>query len=219
MNKDDLSNKLTDEKRAVYKLTLETIQKIFEDCNDTRQEKFLKKYFSQKTIIKAISKSLNIPFVDLSDLSVRATNKLFEIMDMIPKDIMEKHNIIPIEKVENTLKLAMSDPLDIIALDKIKKLTRCKIQPMIAEEDEIKKLIKKFKYADEYKSDMDKKESLSEKVKYQNPKHNFLYRETKFIANIIKASFIAVFKHKDIYIDNETGDIIEGYNENKQNYD
>ncbi len=47
------------------------------------------------------------------------------------------HRVVPVSRLENRLFLAMADPLNVMALDDIKRITRLDIAPLIASEKAI----------------------------------------------------------------------------------
>jgi len=60
-----------------------------------------------------------VPEVDLAGYTIDP-----EAVKLIPASLAEKHKIIPLFKVGNSLTLAMADPKDIIALDEVRKITK-----------------------------------------------------------------------------------------------
>lgn len=60
---------------------------------------------------------------------------------LIPKSIAEKHMMIPINKEDDVLLVAMLDPYNFIAMEDLKLHTNLKIEPIIVQEDEIRDLI------------------------------------------------------------------------------
>ena len=71
-----------------------------------------------------------------------------EALQLITKDIAERHTIVPVSYSEETqqLQIAMKDATDLLALDRIHALVGRKIglQPLLAGESEIKKAIDRF---------------------------------------------------------------------------
>ena len=60
-----------------------------------------------------------------------------EIATLIPKEVATNHKVIPVSRLENKLFLAMADPLNVLALDDVKRITKLEVQPMIASEKSI----------------------------------------------------------------------------------
>ena len=50
---------------------------------------------------------------------------------------MHNHRVIPISRLENKLFLAMADPLNVLAIDDVKRITKLEITPLIASEKAI----------------------------------------------------------------------------------
>jgi type IV pilus assembly protein PilB len=62
---------------------------------------------------------------------------LKEIAELIPKDLATNHKVLPVARLDNKLFLAMADPLNVLAVDDVKRITKLDVQPMIASEKAI----------------------------------------------------------------------------------
>ena len=69
----------------------------------------------EETLTKAIAKQFGLEYINLDNASIPpdATN-------LIPEDLIKKHNIIPLEMNNGKLKLIISDPLDLEMMDAIR---------------------------------------------------------------------------------------------------
>ena len=75
---------------------------------------------------------------------------------MIPAEVALKFNVIVFEKIGKILKVAISDPTNSFALDSIKLVTGCKIEPYIASESSIRSVINTlFRTTEEMSSILD----------------------------------------------------------------
>lgn len=63
------------------------------------------------------------------------------IARLIPESLARRHNAIAIKKYNEVLTVAMSDPLNVFAVDELKLVTGYKIQPAIASEDDIRSAV------------------------------------------------------------------------------
>ena len=63
------------------------------------------------------------------------------LASMIPFEIAQKHQVVPLNKSCRLLSLAMVDPMDIKALDSIEGLIDTEVEPVICTESEISQLI------------------------------------------------------------------------------
>jgi type IV pilus assembly protein PilB len=91
-----------------------------------------KAYVSEQDLTVSMGRVLNVPSVNLARLSVP-----IDIADLLPRDAAHNYRVIPISRLENKLFLAMADPLNVLALDDVKRLTRLEIAPLIASEKAI----------------------------------------------------------------------------------
>ncbi len=57
--------------------------------------------------------------------------------ELVPRDTAHNHKVIPISRLENKLFLAMADPLNVLAIDDVKRITKLEIAPLIASEKAI----------------------------------------------------------------------------------
>lgn len=79
---------------------------------------------------------LNTPPVNLPRISIPP-----ELAELVPGDIAMNHKVLPVSRLGNKLFLAMADPLNVIALDDIRRVTKMEVTPLIAPE---KAIIEKF---------------------------------------------------------------------------
>ncbi|MBM7557958.1 type II secretion system ATPase GspE [Halanaerobacter jeridensis] len=112
---------------------------------------------NEEDVVEALEFQLGIPQVDLSDIIVDP-----KIAKEISQSMAEKHKAIPIEKEDNTLTVAMADPLDVMAIDDIRLKTGYEIDPVIALESELNRALKQHfgneDLVNEFVSDMDEGE-------------------------------------------------------------
>lgn len=94
-------------------------------------------------IVSVLGKQLNIPYFTLGTGMLKpSTDQALE--NLITQEFAMKNLVIPLSRTLNSLTVAMSDPLDIITLDNLKRLTECEINPVIATRSDIAKAIEEF---------------------------------------------------------------------------
>jgi len=98
---------------------------------------------TEEKLLKFLESKLHIPYVDLKDYSLDT-----KCLDYISFNDAQKYKIIPLFKIENVLTVAMADPLDLFAIDKIVEKSGCDIEPVISAESLVIKKIEEY-----YKSD------------------------------------------------------------------
>ena len=96
-------------------------------------------YIDEQNLISALSQGLGIPTINLAKFKIDP-----EVTKMIPKEVARHYQIIPISKMGNLLTVAMSDPLNIFAIDDIKNLTGFEIGPIITTPKDISEAIKQY---------------------------------------------------------------------------
>ncbi|MDI6781046.1 MAG: ATPase, T2SS/T4P/T4SS family [bacterium] len=79
----------------------------------------------------------------------RATKEQLNTVDsslkgIIPESIIQKELVLPLSKKDKTLTVAITDPLNIFLIDSLSARAKCIVQPVIATEAEIKKIIEKI---------------------------------------------------------------------------
>ena len=94
---------------------------------------------SEETLLKFLESKLHIPSVSLEDYS--PDPKCFSYINFADA---RRYRIIPLFKIEDILTVAMADPLDLFAIDKIIETAECSIEPVIASENSIIKKIDEY---------------------------------------------------------------------------
>ena len=61
----------------------------------------------------------------------------------VPRDLAEKHSLLPLGQIESALTIAMSNPLDLIALDEVSKHTDSDVMVVVSTAEQIKAAIEK----------------------------------------------------------------------------
>ena len=80
----------------------------------------------------SMGRVLNTPPVNLARAGVSP-----EIADLLPRDLCHNHKVVPVSRLDNKLFLAMADPLNVLALDDVRRITRLEVAPLIASEKAI----------------------------------------------------------------------------------
>src|SRR5687768_12561616 len=86
-----------------------------------------------------LSKQYGVPAINLKDFDIDP-----EIIKLVPKDVAEKHLVVPVNRAGPSLIVAMCDPSNIYAVDDLKFLTGYNIEPVVASEVSIREAIEKY---------------------------------------------------------------------------
>ncbi|MBI4764152.1 MAG: type IV-A pilus assembly ATPase PilB [Deltaproteobacteria bacterium] len=97
-----------------------------------------KGFIDEETLLLFLSKQFGLPIIDLSRLEFDPA-----LVDIIPDNIARKYEILPIAKEGPTLKMAISDPSNIFALDDLKFLTGSNIQLFLSTEKHLREALDK----------------------------------------------------------------------------
>ena len=97
------------------------------------------KIVTNDEIMGFIASKLDIPNIDLASYLIEP-----DVIDMISEDSAKKYKIVPLFKVEDTLTGAMSNPMDVFALDDLKLKSHLEIKPVLSDEDSINKAIEQY---------------------------------------------------------------------------
>lgn len=93
---------------------------------------------SEEEMLKVLEIQLKIPYVNLTDVQIDK-----KVANMISEQVAKKYNIIPLKMNKGKIMLAMSDPLDIFAIDDVKLISGQEIDVVIGSSEDIKKAINK----------------------------------------------------------------------------
>lgn len=96
-------------------------------------------YISEEALLKFMEAKLHIPYVDLEDYDLDE-----KCLKFISYSDAQKYRIIPLFKIEDVLTVAMADPLDLFAIDKVIEQAECSIEPVISSESSIIKKIDEY---------------------------------------------------------------------------
>lgn len=82
---------------------------------------------TETQLIEAMQMQLGIEFIDLTRYPIPT-----ELAQAMPKNLARQHQVVPVRMVKDELYLAMSDPMNFIAIEEVRKAVRKKIVPMVA---------------------------------------------------------------------------------------
>ena len=85
---------------------------------------------TEENIAKALSSQLHYDMVDLQTVTIEE-----EVLGLVPAAVLKKYKMIPFEYAAdnmNVLRVAMSDPMDMTAMDDIGIITNLRVEPVVA---------------------------------------------------------------------------------------
>lgn len=90
-------------------------------------------------ITVALAEQFGMEMVDLEGLEIDKT-----VTDLLSQELCHENKVMPIDMYEGVLTVALSDPLDIQALDNIRFITNCQVEPVLATEEAITKATERW---------------------------------------------------------------------------
>src|SRR5205809_3182108 len=91
-----------------------------------------KSYVSEVDMVVSMGRVLNVPPVNLSRFGIPP-----ETAGLVRREMSTNHKVLPVSRLDNKLFLGMADPLNVLALDDVKRTTKLEVMPMIASEKAI----------------------------------------------------------------------------------
>jgi type IV pilus assembly protein PilB len=80
----------------------------------------------------SMGRVLNVPPVNLARCGIN-----IDVADLLPREVCQNHKVLPVSRLENKLFLAMADPLNVLAIDDVRRITKMEVSAMIASEKAI----------------------------------------------------------------------------------
>ncbi|MDI6688291.1 MAG: ATPase, T2SS/T4P/T4SS family [Desulfobacterales bacterium] len=110
-------------------------------------------------IAKALSRQFNIPLINPTGMEISK-----EIISLVPSAMAENYMVIPIKKTDRGLLVAMSNPLDIYALDDLRFVTQMSIDVAVASYDEMLAAVEKYYPKRDLEKDLDSGPKIDEGI-------------------------------------------------------
>ncbi|NQT00282.1 MAG: Flp pilus assembly complex ATPase component TadA [Candidatus Omnitrophica bacterium] len=98
---------------------------------------------NEKDIVVTLGKQLNIPYASLAK-GLLEPDPNQGLAELVPESFARQYCIIPLSRNLDSLTVALADPLDVIMMDSLKKMTGCEINPIVSSATDILKAIDKF---------------------------------------------------------------------------
>ncbi|MCX7995799.1 MAG: type IV-A pilus assembly ATPase PilB [candidate division WOR-3 bacterium] len=106
-------------------------------------------YLKEEDLLKALSIHFGVKSIDLKSIQLDPG-----ILKLIPSDIAAKYLVVPVKRLGRTLSLAMVNPGDMNAIEDIKFATGYDIEPLVASEEAIVKIINEYYHVEKMLADV-----------------------------------------------------------------
>ena len=97
------------------------------------------KLLTEEQLTSFLSKQYGVPSVNLADYEIDPT-----VIKIIPPEVVQKYQLLPVNRAGATLIIAVSDPSNLFAIEDIKFMTGYNIEIVVTSERDIKTSIDKY---------------------------------------------------------------------------
>lgn len=95
-------------------------------------------FLSEEQMIIALARQLDLAHIDISSYNLKP-----DVVNLIPEKIARRYELIAIDKMGDSLTIAMADPLNVFAIDEVSQITRSRIDPVICSRTKLLKIFDK----------------------------------------------------------------------------
>ena len=96
-------------------------------------------FTSEEEIAQALTVQYGFPYLPLEFYDMNA-----EAVKLIPENVAKQYSLIAIDKIGDLLTIAMSNPLNVQAIEDIETLTKCKVQVFVSTMTDISNAVTKY---------------------------------------------------------------------------
>ncbi|HMP88766.1 MAG TPA: type II secretion system ATPase GspE [Kiritimatiellia bacterium] len=94
---------------------------------------------TKSDILKALANQFGMEFISLAGMDIDQ-----EVIDLVPGEVARRYKVIPIYRNDNTITVALSDPLDVETLDSLRYVLRCGVEGVVTTPEEIEAALNHF---------------------------------------------------------------------------
>ncbi|MBM3246803.1 MAG: hypothetical protein FJZ13_05730 [Candidatus Omnitrophica bacterium] len=96
-------------------------------------------YVSREDLYTILAIQSGYPYISIGHCAIRP-----EVISLIPEAMAKKYHVLPVDKIQGVLTVAMVNPLDIVALDQIKKVANSEVKVFLTTPPELSDMIVKY---------------------------------------------------------------------------
>ncbi len=98
----------------------------------------LEKYLQDNSLITATEATISLAeYLRMAPITLARFTPNPQLMELIPPEILRKHQALPMIKLDGVLMVVLGDPFDIMAIDELHVITGLHIMPLVAAEKDI----------------------------------------------------------------------------------
>ena len=96
-------------------------------------------YLKEEDLAAFLSRQYGVPSINLAEFEIGES-----VIKLVPAEVVQKYQLVPVNRAGSTLIIAMADPSNIFAIDDIKFMTGYNVEVVVAAEASIKTAIDKY---------------------------------------------------------------------------
>jgi type IV pilus assembly protein PilB len=96
-------------------------------------------YVSAPEVMSAIAEHHGLQFVDLGEMTIPAA-----VIELVPESVARENVVLPMAQDNGSLKIIMSDPMDLDTIQKLQFILNKDIQPVLAPREQIVEAINRY---------------------------------------------------------------------------
>ena len=90
-------------------------------------------------VSKALASQFNMDTINLAEYRVPD-----DVLALVPKHVARRYKVVPVYKHDNTITVAISDPLDVDTVDSLRYILRMNVEPVVAAKNDIEDSIDRY---------------------------------------------------------------------------
>ncbi|MDD5595240.1 MAG: hypothetical protein PHY94_03230 [Candidatus Omnitrophica bacterium] len=96
-------------------------------------------FCKEEDIAQALTAQYGFPYLPLGNYEINP-----EVISIIPGRVAKQYFLIPIDKIGNNLTVAMSNPLNVQAIEDVEMISGCTVQTFVSTSSDVKRSIAKY---------------------------------------------------------------------------
>jgi len=126
-------------------VTAEQIEKALAEQREKGHRKLLGEllvemgYCTENQIASALAEAYDVPYAQVSP-------KICDVkaIELLPREFLEEHAVLPLFKVGDVLTVAVSEPTNVFLIDEIERISGCKVQVVCSTAKDIKATVQTY---------------------------------------------------------------------------
>jgi len=126
-------------------VTAEQVDKALAEQKEKGHGKLLgellveKDYCTENQIASALAEAYGVPYAQVCPKICDA-----KTLEILPREFLEEHTVLPLFKVYNMLTVAVSEPTNVFLIDEVERISNCKVQVVCATTKDIKATLQTY---------------------------------------------------------------------------